>query len=104
MKRPTPYTRATPATEAELAAVRAEGLTARQLRMARRVALRNCIPVTSDEEAVVLLRRKGINPFRHELSEDLVVAADAPQSGDAKDARVPVPSGKVRPALDRSAG
>lgn len=88
-------TRATPATEAELAAVRAEGLTARQLRMARRVALRNCIPVTSDEEAVVLLRRKGINPFRHELSEDLVVAADAPQSGDAKDARVPVPSGKV---------
>lgn len=88
-------TRATPATEAELAAVRAEGLTARQLRMARRVALRNSIPVTSDEEAVVLLRRKGINPFRHELSEDLVIAADAPQSGDAKDARVPVPSGKV---------
>ena len=88
-------TRATPATEAELAAVRAEGLTARQLRMARRVALRNSIPVTSDEEAVVLLRRKGINPFRHELSEDLVIAADAPQSGYAKDARVPVPSGKV---------
>ncbi len=60
-------------TDADLAAVRAEGLTARQLRLARRVALRNGISAESDEAAVVLLRRKGIDPFRHELGEDLVI-------------------------------
>lgn len=60
----------------ELAAVRAEGLSARQLRLARRVALRQGITAQSDEEAVVLLRRQGINPFRHELSDDLVIGTD----------------------------
>lgn len=65
-----------PPGDADLAAVRAEGLTARQLRLARRVALRNGINAESDEAAVVLLRRKGINPFRHELSEDLVIGTD----------------------------
>lgn len=64
------------ATAEELSTVRAEGLNARQLRLARRVALRRGISAESDEEAVVLLRRQGINPFRHELSEDLVIGTD----------------------------
>ena len=47
----------------EIAAIRAEGLTGRQLRMARRVAQRHGIDATSDFEAVKLLRRRGIDPF-----------------------------------------
>ncbi|MEZ5886878.1 MAG: capsule biosynthesis protein [Paracoccaceae bacterium] len=52
--------------EAALAAIRGEGLSARQLRLARRIALRHGIEATSDEEAVFLLRRKGIDPFQRE--------------------------------------
>jgi len=48
----------------ELAAIEAEGLTARQLRMARRIAFKQGIEAASDFEAVLLLRRKGINPFQ----------------------------------------
>lgn len=66
----------TPADSEALAAIRAEGLSARQLRLARRVALRRGITAQSDEEAVLLLRKKGINPFRHELSGDLVIGSD----------------------------
>lgn len=69
-------TKAPAATAEELSTVRAEGLNARQLRLARRVALRRGITAESDEEAVVLLRRQGINPFRHELSDDLVIGTD----------------------------
>ncbi|WP_415182725.1 capsule biosynthesis protein [Phaeovulum sp.] len=47
----------------EIAAIQAEGLTGRQLRLARRMALRNGIDATSDHEAVRLLRRRGIDPF-----------------------------------------
>lgn len=48
---------------AEIAAIRGEGLTGRQLRMARRVALQNGLEPTSDYDAVRLLRRRGIDPF-----------------------------------------
>lgn len=59
--------------EEEIAAIRAEGLTGRQLRMARRVAQRNGIEATSDFEAVRLLRRRGIDPFQRSNMLDLVV-------------------------------
>lgn len=49
--------------EARIAAVRAENLTGRQLRMARRIAAMNDITVESDYEAIVLLRDRGIDPF-----------------------------------------
>ena len=58
----------------ELAAIRAEGLTGRQLRMARRVAQRNGIEATSDYEAVRLLRRRGIDPFQRASVLELVTA------------------------------
>lgn len=48
---------------AEIAAIRGEGLTGRQLRMARRVALQHGLEPTSDYDAVRLLRRRGIDPF-----------------------------------------
>ena len=49
--------------EEEIARVRAEGLTGRQLRLARRMAQKHGIQATSDFEAVLLLRRRGIDPF-----------------------------------------
>lgn len=60
--------------EEEIASIRAEGLTGRQLRMARRVAQRHGIEVTSDFEAVRILRRRGIDPFQRSNMLDLVVS------------------------------
>ncbi|WP_121067834.1 capsule biosynthesis protein [Chachezhania antarctica] len=75
----------TPA-EVENEAIRQEGLTSRQLRMARRVAQRHDLPATSDEDAVRLLRQNGIDPFRHANMLELVV----PRKKDGE-ARVQLP-------------
>ncbi|MFD1482103.1 capsule biosynthesis protein [Paracoccus nototheniae] len=48
--------------EEKLAAIRAEKLTERQLRIARRIAGLHQIPVASGEEAVLRLRERGIDP------------------------------------------
>lgn len=50
--------------EDEIEAIRAEGLTGRQLRTARRVAMKHGIEAASDLDAIRLLRKKGIDPFR----------------------------------------
>lgn len=70
--------------EEEIAAIRAEGLTGRQLRMARRVAQKYGIDATSDFEAVRILRRRGIDPFQRSNMIDLVVAG-ARQDGARQD-------------------
>lgn len=70
-------------TEKQVEEIRREGLTGRQLRTARRVAQRNGIDATSDFEAVLLLRRKGIDPFQRANMLELVVA----DSGDHVPAR-----------------
>ena len=49
-----------------IAEIRREGLTGRQLRMARRVAQKHGIAPTSDFDAVRLLRLQGIDPFHRE--------------------------------------
>ena len=49
--------------ETEIARIRREGLTGRQLRMARRVAQKHGLAPTSDFDAVRLLRARGIDPF-----------------------------------------
>ena len=46
-----------------LAAIRAENLTSRQLRMAARIAAMHEIEVASEYEAVLRLRERGIDPF-----------------------------------------
>ena len=71
------------AIEAEIATIKAEGLTARQLRTARRVAQKNGITAESDYEAVRLLRRKGINPFQPAAVLQLIESGkqDADQNG-----------------------
>lgn len=61
----------------EIDEIRREGLTGRQLRMARRVAQKHNLPATSDFDAVRLLRQAGIDPFKRSNMLELVV----PQGG-----------------------
>jgi capsular polysaccharide transport system permease protein len=65
------------AAETDIDAIRREGLTGRQLRMARRVAQKHELPATSDFDAVRLLRKNGIDPFKRSNMLELVV----PQGG-----------------------
>ena len=81
--------------ESELDVIRQEGLTGRQLRMARRVAQKSGLAPTSDLDAVRLLRAKGIDPFQRANMLELVV----PQSSDT-DARQNPPA-KPQQALSR---
>ncbi len=57
----------------EIDAIRREGLTGRQLRMARRVAQKHGLAPTSDFDAVRLLRAEGIDPFQRTTMLDLVM-------------------------------
>lgn len=57
---------------AEIAAIKAEGLTGRQLRMARKLAQKHELPATSDFDAVRLLRNAGIDPFQTNSILELV--------------------------------
>ncbi len=61
-----------------LEAIRNEGLNARQLRMAMRVAQKHGIRPTSAHEAVLLLRQRGIDPFARTTLLDLA-DTDAPE-------------------------
>ncbi|PTQ67003.1 capsule biosynthesis protein [Celeribacter persicus] len=58
--------------DAEIDAIRREGLSGRQLRMARRVAQKHGIAATSDFDAVRLLRKQGIDPFQRSTMLELV--------------------------------
>ncbi|WP_333685301.1 capsule biosynthesis protein, partial [Pontibaca methylaminivorans] len=66
---------------AEIEALRNEGLTTRQLRMARRVAERHGITAASDLDAVRLLRRQGIDPFAQSNMLELIAPG---RGGDSK--------------------
>ena len=83
--------------EAEMAAIRAEGPSARQLRMARRVALKNGIEATSELEAVMLLRRKGIDPFQRANILGLVENEAEAIAVARKPGQVPLPKAFVPP-------
>lgn len=60
--------------ETDMDSIRAEGLTGRQLRMARRVANKHGLEPTSDFDAVRLLRARGIDPFQRANMLELVQA------------------------------
>lgn len=66
---------------AEIDAIRREGLTGRQLRMARRLAQRHGLAPTSDYDAVRLLRKRGIDPFDRSHMLELVGAEPPTESG-----------------------
>ncbi len=81
--------------EADLQAIRNEGLTGRQLRLARRIAQKHDLPATSDFDAVRVLRRAGIDPFQRTNMID-IVAGDGAAAGQAPQtsrALASVPSG-----------
>jgi capsular polysaccharide transport system permease protein len=80
--------------EIDIDAIRREGLTGRQLRMARRVAQKHNLPATSDFDAVRLLRQQGIDPFKRSNMLELVVPQGGAEhhEGAAPDALSNVPS------------
>ncbi|AXT34752.1 capsule biosynthesis protein [Phaeobacter sp. LSS9] len=93
----------------DLDEIRKEGLTGRQLRLARRIAQKNNLPATSDFDAVRQLRLKGIDPFQRANMLELVVQpntaqpAGAPQAPGSVQLPQTVPSDKVSlPATELS--
>jgi capsular polysaccharide transport system permease protein len=98
---------APPSPEAELAAIRSEGLTGRQLRMARRAAQKHGLSPSSDFDAVRQLRKRGIDPFGQSNMLELVVNeaqkgnADAGGAGGntlpVRAATAPVPATQAAP-------
>ena len=67
----------------EIDAIRREGLTGRQLRMARRVAQKHGLAPTSDFDAVRLLRAEGIDPFQRTTMLDLVMPREDEDADEA---------------------
>jgi len=65
----------------DLDSIRREGLTGRQLRMARRLAQKHGLPATSDFDAVRLLRRAGLDPFQRSTVLELVTGDDEAAQG-----------------------
>ncbi|SEN59963.1 capsular polysaccharide transport system permease protein [Roseovarius tolerans] len=67
--------------------IRREGLTGRQLRMARRMAQKHGLAPTSDFDAVRLLRARGIDPFQRANILELVAnkGTGTAQTADATD-------------------
>lgn len=83
--------------EADIDAIRDEGLSGRQLRMAMRVAQRNGIKASSGLEAVRLLRKAGIDPFERSTLLDIVK-----QEGTKGREIVPSPSEDEAPKLPKA--
>jgi capsular polysaccharide transport system permease protein len=95
--------------EAAIAAIRKEGLTGRQLRMARRVAQKHGLPATSDFDAVRLLRAQGIDPFQRSTMLELVSAEGQEVAKQEKQVQLPqtiekaqMPAPEVLNAADRA--
>ncbi len=72
--RPAPAARAEQAAPGDLDQIRKEGLTGRQLRMARRMAQKYGLPATSDFDAVRLLRAAGLDPFQKSTIMEMISA------------------------------
>ncbi|MDA9208259.1 capsule biosynthesis protein [Octadecabacter sp.] len=96
---------ATVAAETNIDAIRQEGLTGRQLRMARRVAQKNGLAVTSDFDAVRQLREKGIDPFQRANVLELVTPNDGQTdaaAGQMRAATAKVPADQARVQLPQT--
>ena len=93
--------------DARMAAIEAislEGLTGRQLRMARRVAQKQGLDVASDFDAVYQLRQAGIDPFQR--SSVLELVAGEKQTAPAQKGGQTLPDkvrGKSAPAIPTEA-
>ncbi|MEO0774667.1 MAG: capsule biosynthesis protein, partial [Pseudomonadota bacterium] len=82
--------------------IRKEGLTGRQLRMARRLAQKHGLAPTSDFDAVRLLRAKGVDPFQRSNFLELVQPNQPPvESGEKVQLPQTVPVQQMQlPAVD----
>jgi capsular polysaccharide transport system permease protein len=98
---PAPVAGGNPA--AAIDALRQEGLTGRQLRMARRMAQKHNLPATSDYDAVRLLREAGIDPFQTNTALDLVSRADMP-AGASQSRELALSGGVQLPQTIKPAG
>lgn len=78
----------------EIDEIRKEGLTSRQLRMARRVAQKHGLTPSSDFDAVRLLRAKGVDPFQRASVLALVTTG---QDGSDDGAVEPAKGREVQP-------
>ncbi|TVP74275.1 MAG: capsule biosynthesis protein [Rhodobacteraceae bacterium] len=91
-----------------LEAIRNEGLNARQLRMAMRVAQKHGIRPTSAHEAVLLLRQRGIDPFARTTMLDLAETDETEPTRALTTRAETIPAtrdigGPISPAKDRMA-
>lgn len=82
-----------PDEDPELAAIRAEGLTPRQLRMARRISQVHNLPIESDLDAVRQLRKIGVDPFRRPTPVDM--PGEATPDPEPVTGKAVVPAGKA---------
>lgn len=73
----------------QIAAIKAENLTDRQLRIARRIAALHQIEVGSDEEAVLRLRERGIDPS-HRTAVGRILSTEGARAQAAPAANTPV--------------
>ncbi|MCG7622910.1 capsule biosynthesis protein [Epibacterium sp. Ofav1-8] len=93
------------AASTDIDAIKQEGLTGRQLRLARRVAQKHDLPATSDYDAVRLLRLRGIDPFKRANMLELVVPqgqkSGVPAKTDPGDTAKPQTLPQTVPAGDR---
>lgn len=80
-----------PAIVAELEAIRQEGLTGRQLRLARRMAEKHGLPATSDFDAVRLLRKAGLDTGGKSSVMDMVSAVTGAAGDGASRALATMP-------------
>lgn len=88
------------ASATDLDDIRREGLTGRQLRLARRMAQKYGLPATSDFDAVRLLRQAGLDPFRANPVVEIVAEdaeGDAGQPPQRAGSMMPVPAGARLP-------
>ncbi len=69
---------------ADIDAIRREGLTGRQLRLARRMAQKYGLPATSDFDAVRLLRAAGIDPFQRGAMIEVLAEEDEDEADAAR--------------------
>ncbi len=101
-----------PSQAEQIAAISKEGLTGRQLRMARRVAIKNGFQASSDYDAVRQLRAAGIDPFQRSSVLELVKPDGAKLPGRRGRIQLPdtrqedgisLPSANTQAALNRNA-
>lgn len=82
--------------DTEMDAIRREGLTGRQLRMARRVAQKQGMAVTSDFDAVRQLRAAGIDPFQRNAILELVAPEGATPAASSGNGQGGKPLGRIQ--------